>query len=128
MISIILLTIGSAKTNIIIFPDNKILSAIEDAPASLHKLAENSVMYPTPIIFKIVENNPEDNPLFSTIELKAPKILVNDSTNIKSITIPPDIVIITETSGLICLTIKAVIAVIIPTPTILKMSKLNSKS
>ena len=124
--SIMLETIGKAKTKMIIFPANKILSAIEDTPASLHKFAENSVMYPIPTIFNTVENKPAVSPLFSIMELNTPKILVKDSTNIKIIKIPPEIVIITETSGLICRTISAVIAVIIPTPIILKMSKRSS--
>ena len=64
MISIKFVTIGIADTKIKIFPASKILFAILVEPASTHKFAENSVMYPTPIIFKTAAKIPVESPLF----------------------------------------------------------------
>ena len=71
IISIILVTIGRAITSTIILPAKSILSATLLLPASLQRFAENSVKYPTPIIFKIVFKSPPSIPVLWTIFVKA---------------------------------------------------------
>ena len=85
-------------------------------------LAPNSIIYPTPTIFKIIPNSSELTPVLFYIWLKTfntfPKY-----ENIKySIIITPEISATTANSGFICFIIIITIVVIIPMPTIFKIS------
>lgn len=120
--------IGKLITKIVIFPARLITSAMLELPAFEHMLEENSIIYPTPIIFKTHANKPVFKPVFSTKDVIVFMISIKPSTQEIKIIIDPTMLIKTASSGFNGLIIKYAIRVKKPMPIILNNSVTNNSS
>ena len=119
---IMFVTIGIAIINITIFPPKSILSPSPLLPASAHKLAENSVRYPIPIILKTNAKRLLFMPVLFAIEVISEMALVIDDKIITKIMTPPTREIIIAKSARTGFKINTAMHVTSPTPIILKIS------
>lgn len=120
--------IGKLITKIVIFPARLITSAIQELPAFEQMLEENSIIYPTPIIFNTQANKPVFKPVFSTKDVIVFMISIKPSTQEIKIIIDPTMLIKTASSGFNGLIIKYAISVKKPMPIILNNSVTNNSS